>query len=154
MHPWRKLHTEWLSSTRLGCVSHEAFRLWVTLITVQDDAGEVLWDRGKVLMLVAATTDWDFAKCDELADELQKAELLTREANFVTLYRGEEFNGLLRGDRSKSGRFYRSAEQRQVTETPLTVTDGQVTTSDGPEERRFLPPLTKIRQIQTRYSSI
>ena len=39
MHPWRKLHVQWITSERLRDISDEAFRLWVILVTVQDDAG-------------------------------------------------------------------------------------------------------------------
>jgi len=137
MHAWRKLSVEWLSSTRMHGLSDAAFRLWAILVTVQDDAGEVLWDRGKVLVHVAATTDWNFEKCESLADELVSAKLITRGEGFVTLYRGEEFNGKLRPGRSNSGFFYRSEEHRKVKDDSMTVSDSQVTASDGLEERKM-----------------
>ena len=136
MHPWRKLFVEWLSSTRMYGLSDAAFRLWAILVTVQDDAGEVLWDRGKVLVHVAATTDWNFEECESLADELVSAKLITRGEGFVTLYRGEEFNGMLRPDRLNSGFYYRSAEHRKVKDDSVTVSDRQATASDGLEERK------------------
>jgi len=143
MHPWRKLNNQWLSSSRLRNVSDGAFRLWVMLITAQDDDGYFELEDAKLAQLVAGTTTWNSERCMALLDELIDVGLASRDGNFIALYRGSEFNGMLRPERSASGFFYRSDELRQVVETMMTVTDGQVSASGGLEERKKREELDK-----------
>ena len=153
MHPYRKLRIEWLSSSRLRKVSDSAFRLWTMLITAQDDDGYFELEDAKLAQLVAGTTTWNSEHCMALLDELIEAGLAIREVNFIFLYRGREFNGMLRPERPESGFYYRSAEQRQVDKTPVTVSDGQVTASGGLEERKKRGELDK-KKIKKRGEEI
>jgi DnaD/phage-associated family protein len=136
MHPWRKIRIEWLSSSRLRKVSDSAFRMWLMLITAQDDDGYFELEDAKLAQLVAGTSTWNSERCKALIEELVEVGLIIRDGNFIVLYRGSEFNGMLRPERPSSGFYYRSDEQRQVTETLLTVSDSQVTAIGGLEERK------------------
>ncbi len=136
MHPWRKIRIEWLSSSRLRKVSDSAFRMWLMLITAQDDDGYFELEDAKLAQLVAGTSTWNSERCKTLIEELVEVGLIIRDGNFIVLYRGSEFNGMLRPERPSSGFYYRSDEQRQGTETLLTVSDSQLPASGGLEERK------------------
>ena len=143
MHPWRKLNTEWLSSSRLRKVSDQAFRLWVMLLTAQDDDGYFELEDAKLAQLVAGTTTWNSERCKALLEELVEEGLVVRDGNFIVLYRGSEFNGMLRSDRPSSGFYYRSDGLRTQSITQLAVSDGQVPASGGLEERKKRGELDK-----------
>jgi hypothetical protein len=136
MHPWRKLHSDWLSSSRLRKLSDGAFRLWVMLLTTQDDDGYFELEDAKLAQLVAGTTTWNSERCKTLIEELIEVGLVVRDGNFIVLYRGNEFNGMLRPTRPSSGFYYRSNELRNQSISQLAVSDGQLPVSGGLEERR------------------
>jgi hypothetical protein len=152
MHPWRKLNIEWLSSSRLRKISNGAFRLWVMLLTAQDDDGYFELEDAKLAQLVAGTTTWNSERCKAFIDELEEAGLVVRDGNFIVLYRGSEFNGMLRPERPSSGFFYRSDGLRAQSIAQQTVSGGQLSVSGGLEERRGDSDMNEI-QIREKLDS-
>ena len=101
----RFLYSNITGSERLGAVSFPAKWLWTLLVVAQDDMGSFPWFPLRVRLLTPGTP-WSLREVDRLRDELIKAGLATVKDDMVTLYKGEEFNGVPKSGRNAGKSWY------------------------------------------------
>lgn len=92
MRDWRKIHKGILESDRLASVSDAAFRLYVYLLVLQDDAGEYPWTRPWRRRLTQGC-GWSEQTIDRLGRELVEHGLVTLDEDHLVIDRGAEMNG-------------------------------------------------------------
>ena len=92
MRPWRKLHSNIVSSDRLAEVSDSAAALFFLLICRQDDAG--VYPNSKVkLLALTVTREWSMDEVRGFLVELKRANMVEVDGKAITIVDGVEKNG-------------------------------------------------------------